>query len=257
MIFTGIFIFSLFLSGCTNNPPGTKEKVVARINRFELTVEDFKEEANPLLMKKYSTYPLTKQKDQLLEELITKEVLLQEAQRLNFDKQKAFMKEIEGYWEQALMKSLINRKLQEFSPLVRVNNQDILEGYARLKLRISAQLFVFNDKLNAEKMSKAVWESPVDWYVSNELPQKLEDVLFSLQAGQLSEPIEYNGSWVVIRALNQEPQQIGTLEELTPRITENIIRRKKEVLLGNWISELRKKANVKIYRQTLNAVDLK
>jgi peptidyl-prolyl cis-trans isomerase C len=223
-------------------------------------------------MKRYASYSSLKQKDQVLEELITKEILLQEAQRLNLDKQKSFMKEIEGYWEQALMKSLINRKLQEFSPLVQVNNQDILDGYSRLKRRIQAELIIFNDKPDAEKLSKATmnfdevkqslasriaWESPADWYNSNELPQKLEDALFSLNPGQLSLPIEYNNSWVVIRVLNEEPQQVGVLEELKPRIIKDIIRKKKEVLLDNWIADLRKKSSVKIYPEILNAVELK
>ena len=223
-------------------------------------------------MKKYSSYSSLKQKDQVLEELITKEVLLQEAQRLNLDKQKSFMKEIEGYWEQALMKSLINRKLKEFSGLVQVSDQDILEGYSRLKRRVSAELIIFNDQSDAVKLSKATagfdqakqslgtriaWESPEDWYDYNELPQKLENVLFSMNPGQVSLPIEYNNSWVVIRAVNEETQPVAALEELKPRIIKDVIRKKKELLLDNWISGLRKKANVKVYPEILDAVDLK
>jgi peptidyl-prolyl cis-trans isomerase C len=268
----GFFIFLFLICGCANNSPGAKEKVVARINKFELTVEDLKEEVNPLLMKKYSSSPVLKQKDQVLEELIIKEVLLQEAQRLNLDKQKSFMKEIGGYWEQALMKSLINRKLQEFTPLVQVKEKDILEGYNRLKRRMQAELFIFNGQPDAVKLSKAgadfnevkksvssriAWESPADWYDSNELPQKLENALFSLKPGQASLPVEYNNSWVVIRALDEASQQIGSLEELRPRIIRDIVRQKKEFLLDGWISELRKKAEVKVYPEILNAVDLK
>jgi parvulin-like peptidyl-prolyl isomerase len=74
---------------------------------------------------------------------------------------------------------------------------------------------------------------------------------------QVSLPIEYSNSWVVIRVLNEEPQQIAALEELRPRIIKDIVRKKKEVLLDNWIWDLRKKANVKIYPKILNAVDLK
>ena len=272
IISKGVLIILFLICGCTNNSPEAKKKVVAKINNVALTVEDFKGEANPLLMKKYSSYSSLKQKDQVLEELITKEILLQEAQRLNLDKQKSFMKEIEGYWEQALMKSLINRKLQEFSPLIQVNSQDILEEYNRLKRRIQAELIIFNDKPDAVKLSKAAmdfdeakqslkariaWESVADWYNANELPQKLENALFSLNPGQVSLPIEYNNSWVVIRVLNAEPRQIGALGELKPKIIKDIIRKNKELLLDNWIRELRKKASVKIYPEILNAVDLK
>jgi parvulin-like peptidyl-prolyl isomerase len=268
----GMFVFLFLVCGCANNSPGAKEKVVAKVNRFELTVEDFKEGVNPLLIKKYATYSSLQQKGQILEELIVKEILLQEAQRLDLDKQRSFMKEIEGYWEQALMKSLINRKLQEFSVFLRVSEQDILEQYSRLKLRIQAQLVIFNDRTDALKLSQAVMdfdaaklalkpriagESAVDWYNSNELPWKLENALFVTRPGQVSLPIEYNNSWVVVRVLNEESQPVGSLEELKPRIIKEINRRKKELLLDSWVGELRNKARVKIYPEILNAVDLK
>ena len=51
MISKGIFILLFLVCGCMNNPPGAKEKIIAKINNFTLTVEDFKGEANPLLMK--------------------------------------------------------------------------------------------------------------------------------------------------------------------------------------------------------------
>jgi hypothetical protein len=272
IISKGGLIFLFLVCGCVNKSPGVEEKVVAKINNFQLTVGDLKEEVNPLLMKKYSTYSSAKQKDQVLEGLIIKEVLLQEAQRLNLDKQKSFMKEIEGYWEQALMKSLISRKLGEFSVRVKVSDQDILEGYNRLKRRVQAELVIFNDKSDALKLSetilgfaqakqslreKIVWESATDWYNSNELPQKLDDAIFSMRPGQVSLPIEYNNNWIVVRAVNEESQAVGTLAELRPRIINDIIRKKKELLMDNWILGLRKKANVKIYPEVLNTVDLK
>jgi parvulin-like peptidyl-prolyl isomerase len=272
IISKGGLIFLFLVCGCANRSPGVEEKVVAKINNFQLTVGDLKEEVNPLLMKKYSTYSSSKQKDQVLEELIIKEVLLQEAQRLNLDKQKSFMKEIEGYWEQALMKSLISRKLGEFSVRVKVSDQDILEGYNRLKRRVQAELVIFNEKSDALELSKTtlgfteakhslrekiVWESAADWYNFNDLPQKLDDAIFSMRPDQVSLPIEYNNNWIVIRVVNEESQAVGTLAELRPRIINDIIRKKKELLMDNWISGLRKKANVRIYPEVLNMVDLK
>jgi len=82
-----------------------KDEVIAKINNYEVTAGDIRDEAR-----------LTaKSKESVLDEIITKKILLQEAQKKNLDKDKGFMKEIERYWEQALLKLLINRKIEEFA----------------------------------------------------------------------------------------------------------------------------------------------
>ena len=121
MVMVSLMAALIFLSvyGCENNGPAPGGgKIVARINDYAMTAEDFKDEAEPVLSNKYPDADPYTAKKQLLDELITKEVLLQEAQRQNFDKDKAFMKEIERYWEQALLKLLIKKKTEELSKSV-------------------------------------------------------------------------------------------------------------------------------------------
>ena len=109
-IFTVLFAVAclgLSVQGCgAPKKPSESDKVIARINKYTMTVEDFRDSAS-------RTFGTTK--EEILDELITKNVLIQEAQKENFDKDKAFMKEIERYWEQALLKILIKKKTAEFS----------------------------------------------------------------------------------------------------------------------------------------------
>ena len=72
----------VFITGCGKAPgaggsASKDERVLARINNVGLTVSDFKDDAGPLLTKKYLSHSPLKQKGQILEELITKEVMLQ------------------------------------------------------------------------------------------------------------------------------------------------------------------------------------
>jgi len=93
-------------------------RVVARINDYEMTVSDFKGEVRPGMAKRYS-------KEDILDELITKQVLLQEAQRQNFDKNDLFMREIQRYWEQALLKLLFKKKSEELINSIRVDDSEV------------------------------------------------------------------------------------------------------------------------------------
>jgi hypothetical protein len=96
-----------------------------------MTVADFKGEARTSLYNLPRGGDPIKAKRELLDNLITKKILIQEAQRENFDKEKSFMKEIERYWEQALLKLLLKKRTEEFSRSVTVDERDIKPGYSR------------------------------------------------------------------------------------------------------------------------------
>ncbi len=250
-----LMISLVFIAGCGKAPGGSAsgdERVLAKINNFGLTVSDFKDDASPFLKKKYLSHSPLKKKGQILDELITKEILLQEAQRLGLDKERSFMKDIEGYWEQALIKSLINRKLQECSSCASVSGREVLDEYARMKRRLWAEMTVFEEKGAVNKLA----EVPADWYNAGDLPQKIEDAMFSLKPGQESAPVEYNGNWTVVKVLKEEPNQVASLEELRPRIVKEVTRKKKEALLEDWGAELRKKSSVTIDNGLLKEIDL-
>ncbi len=134
-LFISILVaFTLFpTSGCWKNDSGVRSgKIVARINDYELTKYDFESEIALTAPNKELPEDPKKAKEVLLEEIITKKILLQEAQRQNFDKERAFMKEIERYWEQALFKLMIRKKIAELSRSVAVEESQMRDEYERM-----------------------------------------------------------------------------------------------------------------------------
>jgi len=116
-----VFVAAL-AAGCAQRPDETK--VVARINRYQATVDDFRQEAAMNL-------PGTT-KDQILDDMVTKELLLEQAQKMGLDKDTRFMKEIENYWKQTLIKRLIRIKGEEFLAAAVVGDDEVKAGYDRL-----------------------------------------------------------------------------------------------------------------------------
>ena len=116
-----IFLFVLlsFVAAGCNFCCGKKAQesspVIAKINNYKLTADDFSDEARLIVPNMHLSANADKAKEDILGEIIVKKVLLQEAQKRNFDKDKDFMKEIERYWEQALLKLLMKSKIDEFS----------------------------------------------------------------------------------------------------------------------------------------------
>jgi len=108
----------------TGEPQGDDDKVLAGINKYDLTIADFKSETQDKLPVNLSDSDFEKAKERLLDDIITKKLLIQEAQKQNFDKEKAFIKEIERYWEQALLKLLYKKRSQELLREISMNESD-------------------------------------------------------------------------------------------------------------------------------------
>lgn len=131
--------------GCAKKPNGAGGKVLAKINAYELTVDDFNAEFRLTAPNKYISGDQKNTRADLLDEVITKKILLQEAQRENFDKDRAFMKEIERYWEQALIKLLVQKKTEEFSRSITVAEREVRDEYDRLTKKAGGKIGSFEN----------------------------------------------------------------------------------------------------------------
>lgn len=128
----------IFLSLCVGGCGKTAEKtlgdaVVATVGKYELTVNDYNDEARFTAAHKYLSGDVQKAKEAALDEIITRKILIQEAQRQDFDKDRAFMKEIERYWEQALLKLLMKKKLDEISRSAIVTEAQMKARYEEME----------------------------------------------------------------------------------------------------------------------------
>jgi hypothetical protein len=124
-----VTLFS-FIAGCSPGNNNAGNKAVAQINKYKMTADDLRYEFKNAPYDEAGRIKTEKGRRQYLEGLIEKEVLLQEAQYLGINREKDFMKSIESYWEQALLKILLERKSKEISGLIHVYDNEI-EEYCR------------------------------------------------------------------------------------------------------------------------------
>lgn len=111
-------VFLIATCGCAEKGP--KKEVIAAIGDYSLYKEDF--------LSELSLYPPEYRnnvtKEQLLNDIIEKKVLLLEAQRQGLDRDPEFMRMIERFWEQSLLRSLLNRKSEEFLSSIPKSEKD-------------------------------------------------------------------------------------------------------------------------------------
>ncbi|MGA2775899.1 MAG: peptidyl-prolyl cis-trans isomerase, partial [Candidatus Omnitrophota bacterium] len=268
-----IFFIAIFVSGCNPHDKQCRSKeVVARINNYCLSVDDFKNEAMIVESNKSFSSDAAGAKQELLQEIINKELLIQEAQKLNFDKEKPFMKEIERYWEQALLKFLLKKKSDELNRTIQVSKPEIEKEYQRMGKRFFVQILVLKNKAAADKLSKAgenfetiknslkseiISEQGPLWMTVGDLPLNLEDLLYSLKSGQVSVPVKYSlDNWAIIKVLNENALALEPLGKIADQINLILLRRKKDAALEKWVEEIRNNAKVKINQEILDRIKL-
>lgn len=119
-------------SGCGPQSAGTTvEKPALVINKLKLTTEEIRQD-RLFTAWTHDTEAVEGDEPEWLGRLIERELLVQEAQRLGLDRRPDFMRTIERFWKEALIKILLIQKGQEIGDRTRVYEPEIEAYYKKL-----------------------------------------------------------------------------------------------------------------------------
>jgi parvulin-like peptidyl-prolyl isomerase len=181
------------------------------------------------------------------------------------------MKEIERYWEQALLKLLIQKKSEELAEKTTVSAEEIKKELARQKRRIFGQVVILDNMEAAQKLSLSgenfdairekvkgtiVTDDPPQWMEPGNLPSNLEDILYSLKQGEISRAVRAESHWAVIRNVKEESIEAGSLESRDADIRALLMQTKIENALDAWIDGMRNKAAIRINDEVLKEINI-
>ncbi|AGF78344.1 hypothetical protein UWK_01786 [Desulfocapsa sulfexigens DSM 10523] len=171
---------------------------------------------------------------------VTRQLLLDEAQRLGIDKENDFRKALKDYYEQSLIKVLTDRKLQSIT--VTVGEEDI-DRY----LSCSGKMFTFT-RTPAENGKILSEQGRQNSVLFDDLSESLRLILANLKPGENVMQFE-TGTEVSMISLDKVEDADGF--EPVPydrkRVAELLVDYKKAAEIDSWIASLRKKASVVVY----------
>jgi len=171
-------IFLTILTGCGRAPSQKEGIVLARVNNYEITLDEFQDEFKKSPHSRSNT---PQSKKDFLNSLIDRKLILQDAQRKDIDKDEAFLKLIERFWEQSLLRIALENKAAEISGSASVSDHEVQEAY-RVMLREGRTEKSYNDmykqikwELNKSKEAKLMkaWIE----FLRNEASIQIDDKL--------------------------------------------------------------------------------
>ena len=256
---------ALALTGCGGSSEAGGQPVALRVNTLTLTSQELAQERR--LASSYSHgFNGPDEEPAWLTSLIEQELLVQEAQRLGLDRQPAFMRTIEHFWKEALIKQLVERKAREISESVHVYGPQIEAYYQRLGRRTRARLLRCRTEAAARRLTELPGELEAalaassdeilddtgwQWYATGTLSSTLERVMDAVAAGARSRPALEDGRWVVIAVGERKTEPVPPLAELHPEIERTLRRQQEADAMERWIAQLRAQAHVVVNRAAL------
>jgi len=108
-------LFSLFaiiiLGGCCPSSTSREDKdIIVSVNNYRITSSEFESEFKASPYRKTNT---PEARREFLNTLIDRKLILQYAQKEGLDKEANFLKAIEKFWEQSLLKIALDKKSKE------------------------------------------------------------------------------------------------------------------------------------------------
>jgi hypothetical protein len=252
-----IFLASLTAMAC-NSGTAEKGKIVATVNGAPIVAADLRKEVAGYGKNNPVTHHTL---DDQLKVMIEQKLLIQEAVKLGLDKDEKFAETIKTFWEQTLIRNLIEAKTREFAGRVFVTDAEIAEEYERMRYRLRIRA------VRGAPTQQAADEIVLAMRSGNRIPGEetlgpllYEDVkgsplatAFDMQAGEVK-TCAADGEFICIALLSKESLPVPPLEEVRKGIRDSLLAQKRQSALTEWIATVKKSSKVQIDEQELKGI---
>ncbi len=238
-IFLIILLVTIVMITYVNQDEGIiRGNAFLRVNERVITKDEF----NRLFNEQKRSHV---DRDEFINSLITKELLIQEAKRLGIDQEEAFRREIQDFYEQSLIKTLLDRKFSDFN--IEVTDDEVENYLKAMNKTLYISVFSFKTKEEAEKGQLKNGQTRVVAF--RDLSQNLRYKLLNPEPGLITPPIKAGGNYIVIRVdrVVEERLHVTASEEYMKKIRRQLLEEKKRQAVEAWITSLRKGARIDVY----------
>jgi len=265
----GLALLLAVISACSDKTDASS-KALAIINGKEITASEFDLRWSQIPDYARKTFAGPEGRKKFLEELINHELLLQEAKKRGFDRDRALSERVERFKERSFMERL---RIEEVDSQVRVTREEMKAYYAANaanytapdELRVSHIVVKTQDealdlrkRLNqGEDFATLARKVSLDLSTrykggdlgfikkGQTLPQ-FEKVLLTLKMGGISQPFATPFGYHIIMLVDRTSGAFLSFEDAKEQVREELLNEKKRKRYEEFVASLRAKAKLRV-----------
>jgi peptidyl-prolyl cis-trans isomerase C len=259
-----LFIISI-IAGCERKPEGP---VAVRVNEREITAKEFRDEVDKSLAIDPKFKDTKEDRERLVEEIITRELLIQEAMRRDLDREMEFRRHMRMYYEQTLIEELVRLKLDDIH--VDVTEEEIKARYGLMGKVYHLDIAEFGVESGAEGCPRTgddLWQMATgaecrnchevnvnaDMEVMLEyLPGDFSEAVRNLKPGDVTGPVPLGEKSCFVKLGEVEAISLPPYSEVRDQIRAMIEKEKKADRMEGWLRDLRQKADIDVDREVFD-----
>ena len=257
----------LFLTGCT---PPPEEGVVALVNGRQITQTEFEARWGELAEATKARYEKEGGKRRFLDELITRELLMQEARKLGLDQNDAIRDRAQRYKEQLILDELLKDRIKAKIELSSEELNAFYEQHAQelltpLKVRVSQMLLPnisaakdlerqinqgghfaqFAQRYSIDEKSKAKG-GDLGPYRKDLVVAEVDEVIQTLKPGFVSAPIKTDAGYYLVMVSSLDTEIIQADVAVRERLRQELLNEKRRKRFDDVIVDIRAKATIRL-----------
>jgi peptidyl-prolyl cis-trans isomerase C len=251
----------------TTLPP---ETILSSFNGQTITLGEFNQLWDQI--PEDSKLQLTKRN--VLDQIISEKLLIQEAKNRGLEQDKDVLEQIKNTTEQILVQSLIEK---EIIGKVKVNDQEALTYYEENKDNFitKEQVYLYNILVETEEVAKDILEKlkaggdfieiakekstgpsaaqggDLGYVSKGDLIPEIENVVFALEIGNISDIIKSEYGFHILKVTDKKPEVLKTFEEVKEEILPTLLSTKQKEAFDNLIEELKSQVTIEINEEAL------
>ena len=268
LIFVLLCVTTALAAGCTE--PLQEEPVVAMINGRAITQPEFDVRWNELSQATRARYEKEGGKRRFLDELIMRELLMQEARRQGLDQSDEIREKTQRYKEQLILDEVLKDRIKTkvevskeevdayflkhadqllANPKVQVSVMVLPNVYAAKDLKRQVEAggnfakFAMRYSIDEKSRAKGGDLGP---YRKGMLEPELDEVIQTLRPGVISEPMKTERGYYLIKVSPLEPEILQADQATRERLRQELLAEKRRKRLDDMFSELKAGATIRL-----------
>ena len=243
------------------------EDEVANVNGTPITSDEFQKRMERLTQEGQGNFDSPEGKEELLDILISREVLSQEGKRLGLDKKKEVKDRIDDLTKEVLISEMVNQiatekitdaEMKKYYDKNKADFKEVRASHILVKTEEEAK--EIKKKLDqggdfaalAKEKSTDPGSAPrggdLGFFTKDRMVKAFADAAFSMKVNEISKPVKSPFGYHIIKVV--ETKDAKKFEELTPPQLQNL----RGTMINHEIDQLKEKAKVKINKDRLQKI---